>query len=195
MGGGSVDVSAWTSHDHTARSTADERVERAGRPGSGTVHRAEGGFLGGLGQSAGSAEHARSLRRRIPPPAGLVVVAEAGSDVGNDRPRVTYDGLMVRRRVVIAIHPTSGADLVFLRRKMDDAATRLHMTLSTISVSVLDPAVLENLTPESPDDVIPPRRPIVSCGGMGHGTRSRDTFEAWPDPMRRPSSRTPSIAP
>ena len=148
MGGGSVDVSAWTSHDHTARSTADERVERAGRPGSGMVHRAEGGFLGGLGQSAGSAEHARSLRRRIPPPAGLVVVAEAGSDVGNDRPRVTYDGLMVRRRVVIAIHPTSGTDLVFLRRKMDDAAARLHTTLSTISVSVLDPAVLENLTPE-----------------------------------------------
>ena len=31
---------------------------------------------------------------------------QAGTDVGNDRPQVTYDGLMVRRRVVIAIHPT-----------------------------------------------------------------------------------------
>jgi hypothetical protein len=77
-----------------------------------------------------------------------VVASEAGSDVGNNRPHVTYDGLMVRRRVVIAIHPTAGADLAFLRSEMDDAAARLHMTLTTVSTSVLDPAVLENLAPE-----------------------------------------------
>jgi hypothetical protein len=77
-----------------------------------------------------------------------VVASEAGSDVGNNRPHVTYDGLMVRRRVVIAIHPTAGADLAFLRSEMDDAAARLHMTLTTVSTSVLDPAVLENLVPE-----------------------------------------------
>lgn len=83
-----------------------------------------------------------------PRPSGVAAGAEAGSDVGNERPHVTYDGLMVRRRVVIAIRPTSGADLVFLRRKMDNAAGRLHMTLSTISTSVLDAALLEHLAPQ-----------------------------------------------
>ena len=85
-----------------------------------------------------------------PPPraSGVVPAVEAGSDVGNSRPHVTYDGLMVRRRVVIAIHPTAGADLVFLRRKMDDAAARLHLTLTTVSTSVLDPGLLEHLAPE-----------------------------------------------
>lgn len=85
-----------------------------------------------------------------PPPraSGVVAAVEAGSDVGNDRPHVTYDGLMVRRRVVIAIHPAAGADLIFLRSKMDDAAARLHLTLTTVSTSVLDPALLEHLAPE-----------------------------------------------
>jgi hypothetical protein len=81
-------------------------------------------------------------------PSAVVAVVEAGSDVGNNRPHVTYDGLMVRRRVVIAIHPTAATDLAFLRSKMDDAAARLHMTLTTVSTSVLDPALLENLAPE-----------------------------------------------
>jgi len=77
-----------------------------------------------------------------------VEAAEAGSDVGNNRPQVSYDGLMVRRRVVIAIHPTASADLTSLRKELDLAATRLHTTLSTISLSVLDPAVLEGLSPQ-----------------------------------------------
>ncbi len=59
-----------------------------------------------------------------PPATG--VTAQAGSDVGNDRPQVTYDGLMVRRRVVIAIHSTPNADLASLREQLDLAATRRH---------------------------------------------------------------------
>lgn len=83
-----------------------------------------------------------------PQPSAAVVAAQAGSDVGNDRPRVTYDGLMVRRRVVIAIHSTLNTDLASLRKELDLAATRRHTTLSTISASVLDPAVLERLAPD-----------------------------------------------
>jgi hypothetical protein len=83
-----------------------------------------------------------------PQPSGVVVAAEGGSDVGNDRPYVTYDGLMVRRRVVIAILPTPGADLIMLRKALDKAATGQHTTLSDISASVLDPALLERLAPE-----------------------------------------------
>lgn len=83
-----------------------------------------------------------------PAPSGVVVAAEGGSDVGNDRPQVTYDGLMVRRRVVIAIHPTPDADLISLRKEMDKAATRRHTTLSNISPSVLDPTLLERQAPE-----------------------------------------------
>jgi hypothetical protein len=93
---------------------------------------------------------ALTTAKNPPPPraSGVVAAIEAGSDVGNSRPHVTYDGLMVRRRVVIAIHPTAAADLIFLRSKMDDAAARLHMTLTTVSTSVLDPALLEHLAPE-----------------------------------------------
>ena len=79
---------------------------------------------------------------------GGLAVAEAGSDVGNNRPHVTYDGLMVRRRVVIAIRPTAGADLASLSNELDIAAARRHTSLSTISVSVLDPALLERLSPQ-----------------------------------------------
>ena len=84
-----------------------------------------------------------------PTPGGTSpVAAENGSDVGNDRPQVSFDGLMVRRRVVIAIRPTGGADFGLVEKEMDRTAGRLHLTLSTISASVLDPALLENLAPE-----------------------------------------------
>lgn len=73
---------------------------------------------------------------------------EDGADVGNDRPRVTYDGLMVRRRVVIAIQSTPDADLVSLRKEMDNAATSRHTSLSTMSPSVLAPSLHESLAPE-----------------------------------------------
>lgn len=77
-----------------------------------------------------------------------VPAAVAGSDVGNGRPQVTYDGLMVRRRVVIAILPVPGADVDALRRELDRAAASRHTTLSDISPSVLDPADQERLAPD-----------------------------------------------
>ena len=83
-----------------------------------------------------------------PVSAGLIGSAEAGTDTGNDRPTVTYDGLMVRRQVVIAIHPTPDADLVALRTVLDTAADQSQMNLSDISPDVLDPASLEHLVPE-----------------------------------------------
>jgi len=87
-----------------------------------------------------------------PRPSGAVEVdqgdVDLGYDLGNGRPHVTNDGLMVRRRVAIAIHPVPGADLVSLRKELDNAATRLHTSLSSIPPAVLDPALLE---PEGPE--------------------------------------------
>lgn len=84
----------------------------------------------------------------VPIPAKLSVSAETGTDAGNDRPIVSYDGLMVRRRVVIAIHSTPDADLAALRTVLDNAANQSQLTLSDISPDVLDPASLEHLVPE-----------------------------------------------
>jgi len=81
------------------------------------------------------------------PRKGATVPAEVvvGADLGNDRPRVSYDGLMVRRRVVIAVQAVPDADLDTLRRQLDLAAARHGATLTTISASVLDPVVLATL--------------------------------------------------
>ena len=79
---------------------------------------------------------------------GSAQAASAGSDVGNDRPQVTHDGLMVRRRVVIAILPTPGADVMVLRNELDRAAAGRDTTLTDISPSVLDPADQERLAPD-----------------------------------------------
>ena len=76
------------------------------------------------------------------------VAAEPGTDRGDGRPQVTYDGLMVRRRVVIAILPTPGADVDSLRKALDRAAAGLQTTLSDISPSVLDPAEQQRLAPD-----------------------------------------------
>ncbi|TFD14355.1 hypothetical protein E3T35_02880 [Cryobacterium sp. TMT1-2-2] len=83
-----------------------------------------------------------------PVSAGLIGSAETGTDAGNDRPTVTYDGLMVRRRVVIAIHSTPDADLAALRIVLDNASNESQINLSDISPDVLDPASLEHLVPE-----------------------------------------------
>ena len=102
--------------------------------------------LGGC--TAGATTATTATTASGPGGAGSVAAAEAGSDLGNDRPQVSFDGLMVRRRVVIAIRPTDGADPGFVEQEMDRAAGRLHLTLSTISASVLDPGLLETLAPE-----------------------------------------------
>lgn len=95
-----------------------------------------------------TATEGASTTRGATAASGGVADAEDGADVGNDRPHVTYDGLMVRRRVVIAIHPKPDTDLVSLRKELDQAASRRHTTLSSISPTVLDATTLENLFPE-----------------------------------------------
>ena len=73
---------------------------------------------------------------------------EHGADVGNNRPTVSYDGLMVRRRVVLGVHPVPEADFVRLRNALEVAATRNGLSLADISPNVLGPIVLEHLVPK-----------------------------------------------
>ncbi len=80
--------------------------------------------------------------------AGASSASVVAADVGNGRPLVTHDGLMVRRRVVIAILPTPGADVAALRRALDRAAAARHTSLSDTSPSVLGPADQEALQPD-----------------------------------------------
>ena len=72
---------------------------------------------------------------------------EDGSDLGNSRPPVSFDGLMVRRRVVVAVHPTPDADLVALRGALEVAATRQGLHLADVSPNVLGPITLEHVVP------------------------------------------------
>ncbi|PVZ59589.1 hypothetical protein [Arthrobacter sp. H-02-3] len=76
------------------------------------------------------------------------VSLETGTDVGNGRPAVSHDGLMVRRRTVIAVHPAPGADLGAARARLEQAATAGGVVLSDISPDVLEPAILEHMSPE-----------------------------------------------
>lgn len=87
------------------------------------------------------------------PTAGAVqsaapVSLEAGTDVGNGRPAVSNDGLMVRRRAVIAIHPAAGAEPGGPRARLEQTAAASGMVLSDILPDVLEPAILEHLAPE-----------------------------------------------
>jgi len=75
------------------------------------------------------------------------VPGEAGSDLGNGRPTVTFDGLLVRRRVVVAIRSQDAADLSVLRGRLARAGARLRLPLLDVSPTVLDADVLEQLGP------------------------------------------------
>src|ERR1044072_4493843 len=77
-----------------------------------------------------------------------VVAGGGGSDLGNDRPRVSYDGPMVRRRMAIAVRLPSSAEVAAVRHDLALAAAQRHLTLSTIPGGVLDPALLERLVPD-----------------------------------------------
>ena len=80
------------------------------------------------------------------PPAVSLTGSE--SDLGNDRPPVSYDGLMVRRRIVVAVHPGPDADLGKLRAALVSAAGGLGLAISPISPDVLGASVLEHTVPE-----------------------------------------------
>lgn len=79
---------------------------------------------------------------------GGPVAARAGADVGNGRPASSHDGLMVHRRIVIAVHPAEGADPGELRRWLDGAAAAKGLGLTDISPTVLDAVILEHIVPE-----------------------------------------------
>lgn len=85
-------------------------------------------------------------------PGGLEDSADAppgtGTDVGNGRPGTTYDGLMVRRRVVVAVHHAEDADAETLRQRLADTATERGLELADISPDVLGAATLEHMVPE-----------------------------------------------
>jgi hypothetical protein len=81
-------------------------------------------------------------------PPGVVLAAVSGSELGNGRPIVSYDGLMVRRRIVVAVHPTPDADLGMLRTALYTAAGGRGLTLSEISPDVLGAGVLQHMVPE-----------------------------------------------
>ncbi|MDV8146953.1 hypothetical protein [Arthrobacter sp. B10-11] len=85
-----------------------------------------------------------------PSPSSPPAVSRTGtlSDRGNDRPPVSYDGLMVRRRVVVAVHPSQDADLDKLRAALSSAAGTLGLAVSPISPDVLGATVLEHTVPE-----------------------------------------------
>jgi hypothetical protein len=83
-----------------------------------------------------------------PRPSRVAGGTGGSSDVGNGRPQVTYDGLMVRRRMAIALRLPSGADITAPPDDLALAASRQHLTLSTIAVTALDPAMLERLAPD-----------------------------------------------
>ncbi|MDF9749293.1 hypothetical protein [Arthrobacter sp. ES3-54] len=76
------------------------------------------------------------------------VSLETGTDVGNGRPAVSNDGLMVRRRAVIAVHPAAGAEPGGPRARLEQTAAASGIVLSDIPPDVLEPAILEHLAPE-----------------------------------------------
>lgn len=108
----------------------------------------------GIGDSAAPASagpSASAASAAAGGPAGgdaVLSQAEEGQDLGNGRPEVSYDGLMVRRRVVIAVHADTNADLEAVREKLDAAAGDRKMALEPIAPTVLEPAVLQHVTPE-----------------------------------------------
>lgn len=75
-------------------------------------------------------------------------VLTSGSELGNARPHVSWDGLLVRRRVVVAIHPAPDADLGKLRSALSAAAGTLGLAVSQISPDVLGAGVLQHTVPE-----------------------------------------------
>ncbi|WP_104082329.1 hypothetical protein [Cryobacterium sp. Y11] len=75
------------------------------------------------------------------------VAPEPGADLGNDRPVVTFDGLMVRRRVALAVHADENVDLPGLRAELERRATDASLTLSDIAPDVLPAGLLDQAVP------------------------------------------------
>jgi hypothetical protein len=114
---------------------------------------------------AGCTTGARATTSTSPPaprPSGAAAVDNGPADLGNGRPLVTNDGLMVRRRMAVVIYSTNGANLAALRKELDTAAARGHTRLSSIAPGVLPAALLE---PDSPAMtlVLPPGESLADA--------------------------------
>jgi len=72
---------------------------------------------------------------------------DPGADVGDARPIVTWDGPMVRRRVVVGIRAQPDANLESLRAAFVDEAGRSRLDLSDVSPNVLEPSQLAQWVP------------------------------------------------
>ena len=137
------------------------------------MHRAGPVVASGLlALTLGGCSHGASGSAAGPPPPGTALSVEGGSDLGNDRPQVTYDGLMVRRRVVIALRPAPDTDVAAIRRRLEQAAGRSHVVLVAVSPDVLDAALLEELAPElvlalPPGRTVGDAAAVVAAGSTG----------------------------
>ena len=81
-------------------------------------------------------------------PTGVALTSGSGSDLGNGRPQVGFDGLMVRRRIVVALHQAPDTDLEKLRTALSTAAASLGLAVSPMPPDVLGASALQHGTPE-----------------------------------------------
>ena len=103
------------------------------------------GLCVGLGLSAcGTGAHTSGHH---PSASEVVSIAEAGSDVGDGRPDVSYDGPLIRRRETLGLRIAAGAHVERLIRDLAVAERRDGFVVTAVSPDVLDASQLERLTP------------------------------------------------
>ncbi|TFC24764.1 hypothetical protein E3O25_16705 [Cryobacterium sp. TMT1-3] len=83
-------------------------------------------------------------------PASVSPVAseDSAGDIGNGRPTVSYDGLLVQRRVVLAVQTAADADAPAMRFELEERAHDAGVSLTDISPDVLPAGVLEQAVPQ-----------------------------------------------
>ncbi|MDJ0377456.1 hypothetical protein [Cryobacterium sp. PH31-L1] len=79
-------------------------------------------------------------------PTATAAEDDVGVDIGNGRPTVSFDGPMVRRRVVLAVE--ADADPPALRARLEQRASAAQLVLADISPDVLPAGVLEQGVPQ-----------------------------------------------
>jgi len=90
-----------------------------------------------------------ALSARSASPGAPAAASGAGSgDIGNGRPTVSYDGPLVQRRVVLAVHTGADVDAPVLRAGLEQRAAGANLTLSDTSPDTLPPGVLEQAVPQ-----------------------------------------------
>jgi hypothetical protein len=83
----------------------------------------------------------------------------AGGELGNGRPAVSHDGLMVRRCTAVAVYPAVPGGGGPVRRALRAAASRAGLTLVDLPPDVLSPRTLRRQVPEVVDCLPPAATP------------------------------------